>query len=128
MAEPTAQPATGLSAGGKWLLPICLVVGLLAGCGSDAEDLRSYLDEHYQGVGEYKALSHGKIAMDGDNVTVRLGKDGTETAAMHYCGWIGDWLYDQGHGAASSDITIVDETGRVLSRRGSDMAACSFGG
>lgn len=66
--------------------------------------------------------------MDGDgNVHVSLGTDGTEKAAQDYCGWIGEWLYDMGNGDPSSDIVIVDETGRVLSERRSDRAACSFG-
>ncbi|TFV90376.1 hypothetical protein [Blastococcus sp. CT_GayMR16] len=104
------------------------VVLLLSACGgASADDLTSYLSDHYEGVGEYRALRNGEISIEGGNVEVRLGEDGTETAAMDYCGWIGEWLYDEGNGEPSSDIVIVDETGRVLSQRGSDRAACSFG-
>lgn len=106
---------------------LLLAVLLISACSASSDDLRSYLDDHYQGVGEYKSLSHGDIKLEDGNVDVTLGKDGTETAAMHYCEWIGEWLYDEGNGEASSDITIVDEEGRVLSQRGSDRAACSFG-
>ena len=103
----------------------CLL--LLTGCGAGVDDLRAYLDSHYEGASEYRALRRGELGVEDGKVTVQLGEGGTKTAAMNYCEWIGRWLYDRGNGGAEADIVVVDKQGHVLAQRDSARAPCSAG-
>lgn len=106
------------------LLVVAVLLGL-TGCASTSEDLRDYLADEWSFSRDYAPIPDAEITVDGDgNVEIATDLYTEFTQAQVICGWVSDWVYDQGNGSRDSTIRILNRDGDALAERLHANSSC----
>lgn len=99
------------------LLAVAVLLAV-AGCSSGADDLRGYLADEWSFSRDYAPIPDAEITVDDDgNVEIATDLYTEFTQARIICGWVSDWVYDQGNGEQDSTIRILNRNGDPLAER-----------